>query len=197
MVSKIDTYTSDFFHTTNYSMIEMASCSREKAFSDAVLYGLLRVGKPEITLKPQQLEAIRHIYEGRDVFLWLPTGFGKSVCYEVLPFVMDHKRGKLGTGSGSYSIVLVISPLVSLMVDQVISLRARGVTAAVLSGHRGVAKELQATVSDIRAMKFSLLYAAPEAIIGEDKWRTMLVNPPLSERVVAVAIDEAHCVSKW
>ena len=63
----------------------------EKAFTDAVLYGLLRIGKPEITLKAQQLETIRHMYEGKDVFLWLPTGFGKSMCYEVLPFVMDHK----------------------------------------------------------------------------------------------------------
>ena len=54
----------------------------EKAFNDAVLYGLLRIGKPIITLKAQQLEAVHHMYEGKDVFLWLLTGFGKSVCYE-------------------------------------------------------------------------------------------------------------------
>lgn len=93
--------------------------ANKKAFTDAVVYGLVRIGKPDITLKPQQLEAIRHMYEGKDVLLWLPTGFGKSVCYEVLPFVMDHKRGELGTRQSNYSIVLVISPLVSLMIDQV------------------------------------------------------------------------------
>ena len=169
----------------------------EKAFTDAVLFVFLRIGKPEITLKAQMLEAIRHMYEGKDVFLWLPTGFGKSVCYEVLPFVMDHKRGKLGTGQTNYSVVLVISPLVSLMIDQVSSLRERGVTAAILSGHPGVPVELQASVPDVCAIRFSLLYAAPEAIIRVDKWRTVLLNPPLSELIVAIAIDEAHCVSKW
>ena len=71
-------------------------------------------------------------------------------------------------------------------------------TAAILSGHPGVAIELQASsVPDVCAIKFSLLYAAPEAIISVEKWRTVLLNPPLSERIVAVAIDEAHCVSKW
>ena len=41
-------------------------------------------------LKPQQQESVKSVYEGKDVFLWLPTGFGKSLCYEVLPFVFDH-----------------------------------------------------------------------------------------------------------
>ena len=88
-------------------------------------------------------------------------------------------------------------PLVSLMIDQVSSLRERGVTAAILSGHPGVPVELQDSVPDVCAIKFSLLYVAPEAIISVEKWRTVLLNSPLSERIVAVAIDEAHCVSKW
>ena len=133
---------------------------------------------------------------------------------------MDYKKGKVGSGEGSYSVVLVVSPLVSLMVDQVTSLRERGVTAAIVSGHPGVSTDLQvgnearigptwvdyycvliiltqATVSGLRAIKFSLLFTAPEAIVGVEKWRAVLLNPPLSKRVVAVAIDEAHCVSKW
>ena len=61
----------------------------------------------------------------------------------MLPFVFDHKRGKVGSGEGSYSVVLVISPLVSLMVDQVTSLRERGVMAAIVSGHPGVSTDLQ------------------------------------------------------
>ena len=115
----------------------------EKAFADSILYGLSRIRKPGLTLKLQQLEAVRRIYEGKDVFLWLPTGFGKLVCYEVLPFVLDHKWGKVGGGKGSYSAVLVISPLVSLMVDQVTSLRERGVMAAIVSGYPGVSTDLQ------------------------------------------------------
>ena len=113
--------------------------------------------KPETTLKPQHL----------DVYLWLLTGFGELVCYEVLPLVIDHKRAELWTGQSNYSVVLVTSLLVSLMIDQVSSLREWGVTAAILSDHPGVAVKLQATVPNVCRIKFSLLYAAPEAIISE------------------------------
>ena len=87
----------------------------------AVSYAVQKVGKAGSVLKPEQLQAVRHMYEGRDVFLWLPTGFGKSICYEVLPFVFDLKL------ESENSIVIVVSPLVSLMVDQVASLRSREV----------------------------------------------------------------------
>ena len=93
---------------------------------DRALYNVIeRVGCPTITLKTEQRDCINHLYEGKDVFLWLPTGFGKSLCYEVLPFVMDDKLGRHG------SIVIVISPLVSLMVDQVESLRQSSVNVIV------------------------------------------------------------------
>ena len=75
-----------------------------------------------MTLKPQQLDAIRCIYKGKGVFLWLPTGFEKSVCYEVLPYGVDKRE----SGQGSNSVVLIVSPLVSLMIDQVSSLREWG-----------------------------------------------------------------------
>ena len=82
-------------------------------------FAVSKAGKEGIVLKPEQLQAVHHIYEGRDVFLWLPTTFGKSICHEVLPFLLDCKLGK-----SESSIVIVVSPLVSLMVDQVASLRS-------------------------------------------------------------------------
>ena len=87
----------------------------------AALYAVQKVGKAGSVLKPEQLQAVCHMYEGRDVFLWLPTGFGKSIYYEVLPFVFDLKL------ESENSIVIVVSPLVSLIVDQVASLRSREV----------------------------------------------------------------------
>ena len=101
------------------------------------------------------------------------------------------------SGTTSSSVVLVVSPLVSLMADQVSSLRKRGVKAAILGGHAGVAKELQVTVNDLRSCDFSLLFSSPEAIAVAENWRQKLLTPPLSSRVVAIAVDEAHCVSKW
>ena len=67
--------------------------------------------------------------EGNDVFVWLPTGFGKSVIYESLSFVFDCLKNI------SNSVVLVVSPLVSLMVEQVKSLAKRGVCCAIMSDH--------------------------------------------------------------
>ena len=108
----------------------------EKVITDAVAYSFLWFGKPETTFKPQHL----------DVYLWLLTGFGELGCYEVLPFVMDHKRAELWTGQSNYSVVLVTSLLVSLMIDQVSSLREWGVTAAILSNHPGVAVNFLVTI---------------------------------------------------
>ena len=123
---------------------------------------LEQVGCPSLVLKPEQVECINNISEGKDVFLWLPTGFGKSLCYELLPFVFDYRYGKRN------SAVIVISPLISLMVDQVSSLRSRSVRAAIISSGGKVGKELLATKSDFDNSHF--LFCAPEALVVP-KWR--------------------------
>ena len=135
---------------------------------------------------------MKHVYDGFDTFVWLPTGFGKSLCYECLPFLYDFKFGR----TGSNSLVIVISPLRSLMVDQVSSLRKHGVSLAILSGHEGIDPSLLASENDFsKHGKYSLVFAAPEAIIGSEKWRKIMLTAPLMQNVVAVA--EVHCVSKW
>ena len=60
----------------------------------SILYALERLGCASVTLKDEQIACVKAICEGKDVFLWLPTGFGKSMCYEVLPFVLDDKLGR-------------------------------------------------------------------------------------------------------
>ena len=132
-------------------------------------YAIAQVGKPELLLKPAQLQAIRSLYEGRDVFVLLPTGFGKSICYEVLPFLYDTRSVKLVR-----SVVVVVSPLVSLICDRVTSLRSRGVR--------------------LGSTTCCFMPRRPSSVL---KWKEMLTRPPLSEQVVAIAVDEAHCVSKW
>ena len=59
----------------------------------SIQYALNKVGYPSVTLKSPQRECIEYVYHRKDVFLWLPTGFGKSLCYEVLPFIFDSKLG--------------------------------------------------------------------------------------------------------
>ena len=83
------------------------------------------------------------------------------------------------------------------MVDQVSSLQERHVAAGILSGNKGVDKKLLASAKDISEGCYRLLYSAPEAILGSEQWKELLLLPPLSTCVVAVAVDEAHCVYKW
>ena len=154
----------------------------------SLVYAVARVGCSSLSLKPEQKECIKYIFDGKDVFVWLPTGFGKSICYEVLPFIFDKKLGR------DNSLVLVISPLVSLMVDQVRSLRSRSVKASVMSSGSGVEKEFIATDDDL--VSNSHLFCAPEALVA-GRWRDAVENPNVSSRIVTIVVDEAHCVSKW
>ena len=87
---------------------------KSEDFDKALMFALCCIGKGDFTLKAEQLDAIKYIYDGKDVFLWLPTGFGKSICYETLPFVLNYKHSDGGTGGGC-SVVLVVSPFVSLI----------------------------------------------------------------------------------
>eukprot|EP00731_Ephydatia_muelleri_P024183 Em0016g454a len=71
-----------------------------------------------LVLKAKQEEALFHLYNGRDVFAWFPTGYGKSICFQLVPFLLDFKLNRTTVPQVERSVVLVISPLVSLMVDQ-------------------------------------------------------------------------------
>ena len=167
-----------------------------ESFEKAMVHTLGCIGKAGLTLKEEHREAVRHILNGQDTctFVWLPTGFGKSICYECLPFAFDFTLGRIQSADVK-SLVIVISPLRS---DQVVSLKKRGVSAAILSGHEGIDKDLFASDTDLGLPgKYSLFFSAPEAVIGSAKWREKLLTSPLHDRVVAMAVDEAHCVSKW
>ena len=91
---------------------------KSEDFDKALKFALCCIGKGDFTLKAEQLDAIKCICDGKDVSPWLPTGFGKSICYETLPFVFNCKHSDGGTGGGC-SVVLVVSPLVSLIMEAI------------------------------------------------------------------------------
>ncbi len=111
--------------------------------------------------------------------------------------MFDFRRGSSEAQDTDQCCVIVISPLLSLMVDQVSSLRSRGVSATILSGNACVDKQYLASEADIKYGCFRLLYSCPEAVVGSDRWKQCLLEPPLCHTVVAVAVDKAHCVYKW
>ena len=109
-------------------------------FREAVSYALscFKLDK----LKPEQEDVIYKLYQGQDVFAWFPTGYGKSICYQLLPFLFDAKLHRQLESPEKRSKVIVVSPLVSLMVDQVSNLKTRGISAGILSGNKGGCLEL-------------------------------------------------------
>ena len=174
-------------------MTASSSIVMDDADSDSALrYALERLGRPSLTLKPEQIRAIKSVLVGNDTFVWLPTGFGKSICFEALPYVYDYKLGN--KDRDLRSLVLVISPLISLMVNQVVTLKSYGVSAAVVSHGKGVQKDVIASSED--GAKYNLLFCSPEALVSS-KWRELLQQPGIHGRIVAIVVDEAHCVSKW
>ena len=160
------------------------------AFDGAILFSLDMLGQPHISLKHEQRLAVQAVYEGNDVFVCLPTGYGKSLCYQTLPFVMDHKLGLVGGSSA----VLVVSPLVALMIDQVQRLRSQRVNCSIVTSSSAVPREYLASHQSLSSD--SLLFCAPEALVMP-KWRDVLDSNEVSGRIVAIVVDEAHCIPTW
>jgi ATP-dependent DNA helicase RecQ len=126
--------------------------------------------------RPFQLEAIEQCLSGKDVMLVMPTGGGKSLCFQ-LPSVL---MGKL---------VVVVSPLIALMKDQVDNLRANGFEAAALNSSHSAAHERN-VLDTCHEGRMNLLYLSPERLLME--------IPMLSHLNIGLfAIDEAHCISAW
>jgi ATP-dependent DNA helicase RecQ len=130
------------------------------------------------SLRPLQEQAMRAVLDGRDSLVVLPTGGGKSLCYQA-PAVL---RG---------GATVVVSPLIALMKDQVDSLRACGVSAAQLDSSLTNAERLSVE-SDLKRGKIRLLFLSPEKLVQSDLYRTFA-----DIGVRTFAIDEAHCISHW
>jgi len=137
-------------------------------------------GHPDF--RPGQAEAVAAAISGRDAIVLLPTGLGKSLCYQVPALVAYGQRG--GT-------TIVASPLIALMHDQVRALSARGIRAAALHSHQEAAEQQVAVTAFLRG-ELALLYVSPERA-ATASFRRMLPRV----RIALFAIDEAHCVSQW
>ncbi|XP_066302188.1 uncharacterized protein [Branchiostoma lanceolatum] len=138
-------------------------------------------------LKPLQEKVVTYFVQKRkDVFACLPTGYGKTELYTLVPLVMERLLGK-------HCVMLVVSPLLSLMQDQVQRLQQRGIKAAYVGETQKDADVKRGVVDG----KYSLVFASPEAILNSKTWRGMLTNKTYREHLVGVAVDEAHCITSW
>src|SRR6185437_1152615 len=133
-------------------------------------------GYPEF--RGEQREIIAHLIGGGDALVLMPTGGGKSLCYQIPALA------RAGMG-------VVVSPLIALMQDQVAALQEAGVRAAALNSAMSW-PEVQATERQARAGQIDVLYVAPERLLTE-RCLSLLDGCSLA----LLAIDEAHCVSQW
>ncbi|WKW12279.1 ATP-dependent DNA helicase [Pseudogemmatithrix spongiicola] len=128
--------------------------------------------------RPGQTEAVESVLAGRDTLVILPTGGGKSLCYQVPALVLD-------------GLTVVISPLISLMKDQVDALVARGIPATFINSTLTQA-EVSSRMAAVQRGEVKLLYLAPERFdVGRMADRLREIG------VTLLAIDEAHCISEW
>ncbi|MCY3817098.1 MAG: DNA helicase RecQ [Gammaproteobacteria bacterium] len=130
--------------------------------------------------RPEQEAIIRAVLAGRDALVLMPTGGGKSLCYQI--------PSMLRSGVG-----LVVSPLIALMQDQVAALREHGVAAAFLNSSMSTEDQRQ-VIGAVRRGELDLLYLAPERLLREETRTLALLR---ETKIALIAIDEAHCVSQW
>ena len=128
--------------------------------------------------RPLQAEIIQSILDGRDTLALMPTGGGKSLCFQVPTMVMG-------------GLCLVITPLIALMKDQVENLKKRDIRAAAI--YTGMSYEQQKTALDnCQWGPYHFLYVSPERLESEE-FRERLSRLP----ICLIAVDEAHCISQW
>ena len=139
------------------------------------------------SFRPLQENIIRHILSNKDCLVLMPTGGGKSICYQIPALMMP------GTA-------IVVSPLISLMKDQVESLRANGISAAALNSNASEAENHDIAERAYRG-EYKLLYVSPEKLLSEIQHGIFSnshgTEPTGSLKVSMFAIDEAHCISQW
>ena len=139
------------------------------------------------SLRSEQKEAIATFLRGNDVFVALPTGYGKNLCYGCLPLAFD-----VLWGTEKKSIAIVLSPLVALMKDQVSMFLSKGLSSAFISSDSPREMQLGVLSGD-----YQLVFFSPESILSNRKWRDLLRQEPYVSQIVALVVDEAHCVKKW
>lgn len=128
--------------------------------------------------RPTQLEIINNILTKKDTLVLMPTGAGKSLCYQIPALVFE-------------GLTIVISPLISLMQDQVDSLKANGINAEYINSTL-TPKTIEEIMTRIQNKEIKILYIAPERLASPE-----FKNFLLKQNVSLIAIDEAHCISEW
>ena len=175
--------------------------SATRIFEDALTFALEKLGEKDIRLREQQYEAIKNItVDNQDTVCVLPTGYGKSLIYQLLPDVFDYYLSKTSrksckTDNFCSSTIIVISPLNALMLDQVNKLQ-KYVKVCILK--EGVEENISPKnmVEKIRQPS-QIIFTHPEVLIENKSVFHTLSSTSFKYRMKAIVIDEAHLIKEW
>lgn len=147
-------------------------------------------------LHPDQFNALLNFLRGQDVFVSKPTGSGKSIIYQIAPFVEMALAGAGRLAQASVwrttAILIIICPLTSLMKDQVNQLQKLNVSAAYVNSDQP-----ESILTNVEQGKYNLVFMSPESTLDNDRWRSMITNSVYSKCLMGIAVDEVHCVTHW
>ncbi|HSU50931.1 MAG TPA: RecQ family ATP-dependent DNA helicase, partial [Segetibacter sp.] len=132
------------------------------------------------SFRHNQQEIVEHVLSGQNAVVLMPTGGGKSLCYQVPALCLP-------------GVTIVVSPLIALMKDQVDALLVNGIKAAFLNSSQSNAEQ-SVIFQQLKSNQLKLLYLAPERLMGNE---TQFMNFLQQINVSLFAIDEAHCISQW
>lgn len=138
------------------------------------------------SLYDEQKECLEALFNGKDVYASLPTGYGKSLIFYAAPIVADELFCRRG------SKIIIISPLKTLMEDQVAFLRSLGLSAIALHDEQS-----EERLKQVEKGAFTYLFASPEKMLSVERWRKLLSSEHYRKFLVAITVDEAHCISQW
>ena len=177
----------------------------------AIAFSLEQTGCDELQLKIEQRKALSAVLNKKDTVVVLPTGYGKSLVYLLLPFAMRHIGRPKGTDTNVQpSVVVVIEPLSSLVDDQMKRATSMNLRTAKLPYHCTLyASEFktlgEGNVSDcdkklfddICRGSFDILFSSPESMIYDTFWKKLLLEPRVRGFLTTIVVDEAHCILEW
>lgn len=172
-------------HRTTQAIHQSESCLHSAANMADTASAFSDIGKTFSvnTLNSLQKEVFEQVKQNKDIFISTKTGSGKSLCYQGITTLWQRNNV-------NKQFVLVISPLVAVMKEQVTFLRSKGISAAYIG---------EDTVSDqsIKDGNVAYIYGSPEAIVGDAKWREVWASSLFRERTGYIVVDEAHTVIQW
>ena len=190
------------------------------AFLTCLEFAILNSAYNYIILKPKQVVCLETIYMGNDLICILPTGYGKSLIFHLIPCLMFARNNKqddlivrwkaLGiTAKEVSSIIIVISPLNALIQDQISRLGLSGLRASAISV-KDVKNPVEENVDSsydcdfrlcekdqLESGQYHIVFAHPESLISTRFGRSLILSEVYQKRVVSIVVDEAHCILDW